>query len=238
VVLVLAAGGWGVWQNFASDVAEDVGKAVGDRITGDFPGEVDVMYGSFQSTTALFPHGMPDALPTSNIWEPWVLENEGLLAWRAVVCVSFTGRDANAIWIDDIQVDMLEQDQDPPSGLYLPPGGAGDTFDRLISIDLDQPDKPREFYSDTSATQTWEFPIWANNAEPETPCILLETWNGDYTFELTVDYSVDDEPRSMIVNDDGKPFRLVGPANAGNVLQMSYADPSSYTIEEQPPTRP
>jgi hypothetical protein len=238
VVVVLTATGWGIWQNLASDVAEDVSTAVGDSLTGDFPGEVDVSYGSFQATTALFPDGMPDALPTSDTWTPWVLENAGLLAWRATVCVTFTGREPNAVWIDDIHVDASKSSEAAPEGLYMPPGGAGDTFDRLISIDLDDPEKPREFHSDVAATQTWQFPIWVNNAEPETPCILLETWDGDYTFQLKVDYRVGDESRRMTLDNHGEPFRLVGPANANRVLNMSYADPSSYTITEGAPSRP
>jgi hypothetical protein len=41
----------------------------------------------------------------------------------------------------------------------------------------------------------------------------------------------------MIVQHNGEPFRLVGPSNANQILQMDYGAPEAYAISPGRPTR-
>ena len=81
-------------------------------------------------------------------------------------------------------------------------------------------------------------PLWVDSAAPKTPCTVLETWNGGYTFGLVIDYSVDDRSRSTTFDDDGEPVRLVGPVTADHVLRIPYADPSSFALTREPRRAP
>jgi hypothetical protein len=180
---------------------------------------------------------MPRTLPDTNIWEPWVLKNNGILAERAVVSLGFTSDKNERILIRNAKVRTVSCDV-APSGLYLPPGGAGDTFDRLLSFSLDSARNKPTYYSDTHESGTWQFPFWFSKDDAESLSVYVETWDGDYTFVVDLTYEYKGEVRTIpITNTDGKPFRLVGPGHATKILHMRYGNPAGYEIRSWQPRR-
>ena len=223
-VLATVGGAWYVEGRL--DSVEEVAS----RDEFAFPGEFTVIFGPVNDPSALFPNGQPSTwaanAPESSFQErmQWIQENDGVLASNVFVGLHFGPTEKNTtVLVRDVRVRRTECR--PSLDGFLDKGaGAGDTFGRTITVDLDDPDTSMARGSDGTSPDgvrppvpsDWRFPLYVNAAESDAVAVIVQANRGYYRFAVEVDIEHEGRLATLTFDESstGEEFEITGSAGA------------------------
>lgn len=198
------------------------------------PVRFSVKYGSVNDAAAIFSDGLPEMPAPVDYFEKldWIAENGGTLANNTVAILGIAAPGAldEPVYINDIRVRPIHCGPALP-GVYMPPLGAGDTFDRILDYQLDDvPGENRKLLSFTG--EPWRFPLWVDATETEVVSIILSAYSGAYEFVVDLDYDYQGRSYTSTIeeSENGMDLKITGKENGGDVLWRSSSDPGTYEL--------
>lgn len=141
----------------------------------------------------------------------WAHANDAIDVGSTLTRVSITPDEGHAVVIVGAKRVAVEPDKSPATGHVATCGGKGASPVRHISIDLDKGEKA---YFDGTDDQPKDLHIPIESGKAEVIDIQAFTAERSWTYKVELSLVVDGEERTLVIDDNGRPFRTTAATNA------------------------
>ncbi|QQQ75458.1 hypothetical protein IOD16_30875 [Saccharothrix sp. 6-C] len=141
----------------------------------------------------------------------WAHANGAIDVGSTLTRVSITPDEGHTVVIVGAKRVAIEPDKSPNVGHVATCGGKGASPVRHISIDLDKGEKT---YFDGTDDQPKDLHIPIDSGKTEVIDIQAFTIERSWTYKVELTLVVDGEERTLVIDDNGKPFRTTAVTNA------------------------
>jgi hypothetical protein len=154
---------------------------------------------------------------------PWSKQYNGADADTTVTTFRVEGNHKRLVIIEGLRVNVLERHPIPKGTTVSCQTGGADGSIRHIKIDLDKKPPTVQYFkdphSDDPSPRPWDFRL--PRGEVETLVLNAEAKRGLYIWTAEVDILVAGKPRTITIDDGGKPFRT---ASSERSIRVNWDD--------------
>jgi hypothetical protein len=160
--------------------------------------------------------------PRDGDWEAWRRAASGVPAGELDVRFTIQGRSEAEVTLTGLRVRVVKRGPALPGTVYGPQGGDPSAF-RSVRVDLDaNPPKLTSFYNDSlipgnapeHERRPIRFPYTVSLSDAESFEVEGFARTCDCSWVIDLSWAAQGRTDTLVIDDDGKPFRVTGDANA------------------------
>nr|BFE83755.1 hypothetical protein GCM10020093_063560 [Planobispora longispora] len=135
------------------------------------------------------------------------------------ISITIQGKESKPVVITNLRARILERRPPVPSGVVIPPRGAGPIVSRAFEVNLDRTPPTLDYFNgEEGDNKPIVFPYKVSDTEPEVFLVLATANKCDCLWELDLSWAAAGQTGVTVINNDGVPFRTSSIVNATSYI--------------------